>query len=214
MPLVFGNSLNHMKQLLILLAIPLFLTLKINAQSFELMPGTERIFIDAQWLKTFDEERKWSLFSRSRATVDNDENTNLFTGAYVNYTTKSGFGGTVVGRISSLGAGGDAGIHFFKAKASFMIYALASVDISSAFAYSWFSIVRYTPKLNNKWRLYSSLELFSNFNTDGHVASVQRIRAGLDRNGYQFGLALNLSALGQDYSATDSNPGIFLRKQF
>jgi hypothetical protein len=203
-----------MKQLLILLAIPLFLTLKINAQSFELMPGTERIFIDAQWLKTFDEERKWSLFSRSRATVDNDENTNLFTGAYVNYTTKSGFGGTVVGRISSLGAGGDAGIHFFKAKASFMIYALASVDISSAFAYSWFSIVRYTPKLNNKWRLYSSLELFSNFNTDGHVASVQRIRAGLDRNGYQFGLALNLSALGQDYSATDSNPGIFLRKQF
>lgn len=203
-----------MMHLVLLLAIPLLLVLKVNAQSFEFMPGTERIFIDAQWLKTFDTERKWSLFSRSRATVDYDENTNLFTGAYLNYTTKSGLGGTVVGRISSLEAGGDAGVHFFKAKASFMVYALASVEISSEFAYSWFSIVRYTPTLNEKWKLYSSLELFSNFNTDGHVASVQRMRAGLDRNGYQFGLALNLSGLREDYSTTDSNPGIFIRKQF
>ena len=214
MPFVVANTLNQMKLLVLLLAIPLFLTLKTSAQSFELMPGTERIFVDAQWLKTFDEERKWSLFSRSRATAGYDENTDLFTGAYLNYTTKSGFGGTVVGSISSLGAGGDLGLHFFKAKESFLVYALASVDISSDFAYSWFSIVRYTPKLNEKWRLYSSLELFSNFNRDAHVSSVQRLRAGLDRNGYQFGLALNLSGLGQDYSTTDSNPGIFFRKQF
>lgn len=203
-----------MKRVLITMAIPLLISLKIKAQSFEFMPGTEGIFIDAQWLKTFDEDRKWSLFSRSRATVDYEENTDLFTGAYLNYTTNSGFGGTVLGRISTLGAGGDAGVHFFKAKESFLVYALASVDISSEFAYSWFSIIRYTPELNDKWRLYTSLELFSNFNTDGHVASVQRVRAGLDRKGYQFGLAINLSGLGQDYSTTSSNPGIFLRKQF
>jgi len=213
LPFVF-NSLVYMMRLLLLMAIPLLFVLKVNAQSFEVMPGMERIFIDAQWLKTFDEERKWSLFSRSRATVDYDENTNLFTGAYLNYTTMSGFGGTVVGRISSLGAGGDAGIHFFKAIESFMVYALATVEISSAFAYSWFSIIRYTPKLNENWRLYSSLELFSNFNTAGHVASVQRLRAGLDCNGYQFGVALNLSGLGKDYRTTDNNPGIFIRKQF
>jgi len=203
-----------MIRLLLLCAAFLLIVLKVNAQSFELMPGTERLFVDAQWLNTFEEVGRWSLFSRSRATVDEDENTNLFTGAYLNYTTPTGFGGTVVGRISTLGAGADAGIHFFKAKASFMLYALASVEISSVFAYSWFSIFRYTPKLNSSWRLYSSFELFSNFNTDGHVASVQRIRAGLERKGYQFGLALNLSGFDQDYRTTDANPGIFIRKQF
>ena len=178
------------------------------------MPGTERIFVDAQWLKTFDEEQKWSLFSRSRATVDYEENTNLFVGAYLNYTTKSGFGGTLVGRISTLSAGGDAGIHYFKVKDSFLIYALASIQLQSELAYSWFSILRFTPSLSDRWKLYSSLELFSNFRSDGHVASVQRVRIGLDQKGYQFGLAINLSGLGNDYGMTDTNPGIFLRKQF
>lgn len=192
----------------------LLLNRNAQSQSFEVMPGTERIFVDAQWLKTFDAERRWSLFSRSRATVDYDENTNLFMGAYINYTTKSGFGGTVVGRISSLGAGGDAGVHFFKANEKFIIYALASVEMSAEPGYSWFSILRYTPSLSEKWKLYTSLELFSNFNGDGHVASVQRIRVGLDRKGYQFGLALNLAGLGERYSTTDTNPGIFVRKQF
>jgi len=198
--LIAGLMLNH--------------CLNAYSQSIEIMPGTERVFTDVQWLETFDEERKWSLFSRSRATVDYKDNTNLFTGAYLNYTTHSGFGGTVVGRISSRGSGGDIGVHFFRGKEAFMIYALASIDVSSETSYSWFSILRFKPELSKNWRLYSSLELFSNFNDVGHVASVQRIRAGLDRKGYQFGLALNLSGLGEKYNMTDSNPGVFIRKVF
>ncbi|MEM9329300.1 MAG: hypothetical protein AAGA85_26795 [Bacteroidota bacterium] len=178
------------------------------------MPGTERVFADAQWLKTLDQERKWSLFSRSRATVDYNENTNLFSGAYLNYTSSSGFGGTLVGRISSGGAGSDLGVHFFKASRTLMIYALASLELSANFGASWFSIMRYTPELGEIWRLYSSLELFSNFGSEGHNASVQRLRAGLDRSGYQFGLGLNLAGFGNTYSMRDYNPGIFIRKQF
>ncbi|QTN39816.1 hypothetical protein HZ996_11900 [Cryomorphaceae bacterium] len=189
-------------------------TFFLSGQSFELMPGTERVFVDAQWLKTFDEDRHWSLFSRSRATVNYDEQTNLFMGAYANYTTSSGFGGTVVGRISSTGAGGDLGIHFFKANRTFLVYALASVELQSEIGLSWFSILRYTAQINDRWRVYSSLELFSNFSIEGHVASVQRLRAGLDRNGYQFGLALNMAGLGPNYETRDQNPGVFVRKQF
>ncbi len=198
-----------------LIALSLLVGLsKAYAQSFEFMPGTERIFIDAQWLKTFDEKAKWSLFSRSRATVDYDEKTNLFTGAYFNYTSRSGIGGTFLGRISSLNAGTDLGVHLFKYNPKFVLFALASVELDSELAYSWFSIFRYTASLNENWKVYTSLELFSNFDSKGHVASVQRIRAGLDRAGYQFGAALNLSGLGDDYSIRDTNPGIFLRKQF
>lgn len=203
-----------MNRAILLVLMSLLILYGAIGQSFEFMPGTSNIFVDAQWLKTFNSAEKWSLFSRSRAMVDYREKTDLFTGAYLNYTTKSGFGGTVLGRISTIGAGGDAGVHYFKANDSFLIYALASIGLQSELAYSWFSILRYTPAINNKWRLYSNLELFSNFNIDGHLASVQRIRLGLDQKGYQFGLALNLSGLGYDYSIRDSNPGIFLRKQF
>jgi len=185
-----------------------------GAQSLEVMPGTERIFADIQWLKPFDVEKKWTLFSRARATVDYDNNTDLLTGAYINYTTKVGLGATLVGRISSRGGGGELGAHYFRATRTFMVYALTSIELAEDPFVAWFSIMRFTPALSEKWRMYSSLELYSNFDRDGHIASVQRIRLGLSRNQYQFGLALNLSGYGPSYDRTDSNPGIFLRREF
>lgn len=184
------------------------------AQSLELMPGYKRIFADVQWLKFVDQEQKWSVFSRSRATVDYEDDTDLFSGAYLNYTTQAGVGVTLVGSISNLGAGGDAGLHLFKANKKIMLYALASFGLSSELSYSWFSILRFTPGISQDWQLYSSLELFSNFGKEGHVASVQRVRLGLDKKAYQFGVGINFSGLGKNYSNTDINPGLFIRKQF
>lgn len=186
---------------------------KSNGQSFELMTGAARIFIDAQYLKFFDEKNKISLFSRARTTAEyNVQKTDLFTGAYLNYTTKSGLGGTVLGRISSTNSGVDIGVHYFKVTKSFMIYALPSININDELLYSWFFILRFTPKLKNDWKLYTSLELFSAFGQIGHLSSVQRIRLGLDRKGYQFGLAVNLNE--SRFSETDVNPGVFIRKKF
>ena len=184
-----------------------------HTQSLEVMPGTERIFMDVQWLETFDGAKKWSLFSRTRATVDDRERTDLFTGAYLNYTTSSGFGGTVVGRIGGAAAGGDAGLHYFKAARAFMVYALASIAMDREFGTSWFSIMRYTPELREGLKIYSSLELFTNLNRQGHAFSVQRLRVGLEIPFIQFGLACNLSGAGVDYD-TAVNPGIFVRKNF
>ena len=203
-----------MKSLLLILTFSFFLISGMKGQSLELMSGTERIFADAQWLRTLDEDKKWSLFSRTRATVDYEENTNLFTGGYLNYTTPSGIGGTILGRISSQSAGSDAGVHFFKANAEVMLFALASVELSKELSYSWFSILRFIPSLSDRWKLFTGLELFTNFGEEGHVASVQRLRLGLSREGYQFGFGLNLSGIGKNYEETDTNPGIFIRKQF
>lgn len=185
-----------------------------QAQSLEIMPGTSGFFADIQWLKPLDEAPKWSIFSRSRATLDLDGQTNLFMGAYLNYTTSTGWGGTILGRISSSGAGGEAGFHYVKATENLLLYALISSKLGPQWAGSWFSILRYQPSLNEKWRLYSSLELYSQFNVMGHVVSVQRVRIGLARWGYQAGIGLNLSAQGQAYVLAPINPGLFLRKQF
>lgn len=178
------------------------------------MAGNERIFVDVQWLEFLNEEMDWSLFSRTRSTVDYENNTNLFTGAYLNYTTVSGFGGTVVGRVASAGSGLDTGVHYFKARKNFMTYALASLTLIQKPGINWFSITRFTPTIIEAWKLYSSIELFSSFDYKQHQFSTQRLRLGLDSQGFQFGIAINISETGKDVVHSDTNPGIFIRKQF
>ena len=185
----------------------------LQAQSFEVLLGTERVFIDAQFLKAIDAEKRWSFLSRTRATIEYDEETNsLFTGGYLIYASKSGLGATVLGRVVPGAFDVDAGISFFKVTGPWLIYALPSINIDKELYYSWFSILRYQPDLKNDWKIYSSLELFTAFVQIGHLSSVQRIRLGVDKRGYQFGLAVNLRE-SRD-ADTDINPGLFFRKVF
>lgn len=195
---------------LLLLAVAQFL----KAQSLEIAPGNEYVFADLQWLKPFDQQFRWSLFSRTRMTVDWDNRANLFSGAYFNHTTKTGVGASLVGKVSqTTGAGADAGMHFFKSKPNWMLFALASVGLKQDLEYSWFSIFRFTPKISDRWRWYTSLELFHLFTKNGHAFSVERVRVGLDFKGYQFGVAGNFQQVGTEFKTND-NLGGFVRKSF
>lgn len=204
-----------MKKILFLSIYSYLIPGAVQPQSLELMAGgNERVFMDVQWLEFFSEDMKWSLFSRTRSTVDYENNINLFTGAYLNYTRPSGFGGTAVGRVASAGSGLDMGGHYFKVGESFMTYALASLTLVQGPGISWFSITRFTQKIDEAWRLYSSIELFSSFDYEQHQFSTQRLRLGLDNQGYQFGIAVNISETGKEVAHSDTNPGFFIRKQF
>lgn len=196
-----------------LFAALLIASKSLYTQSLELMAGDKRVFADIQWLKPLDQSLQWSVFSRTRATVDYNNNTNLFSGAYLNYTTKIGLGGSIVGKIGAAGGGIDAGLHIFKPKKNWMLFGLASIGMKKDLEYSWFSIFRYTPSINARWKLYASLELFTLFNEGGHALSVQRLRIGLDFKAYQFGLANNLTELGKA-PLWDNNFGVFIRKSF
>jgi len=200
---------------LTLLTFFISINLSVKSQSFEVMSGHERLFIDAQYLKFFSDKKDWSLFSRARATTTySDTQTDLFMAGYLNYTTQSGFGATLTGRISSFTSGLDIGPHFNKRVKSWSFFIYPSIKLNDKLLYSWFSIIKYRPQLNEKFKLYTSAELFSFFNKIGHISNGQRIRIGLDRNGYQFGFAINLRESGNDFSAFDSNVGAFVRKQF
>lgn len=182
-------------------------------QSLEIMAGHERIFADAQWLKFMDTKKHWSVFSRTRATLDYDNQSNLFSGAYLNYTFDTGLGGSLVGKIGNNGGGADAGIHIFKAKSNWMLFGLASIGLKNQLEYSWFSIFRFTPSMNERWKFYSSLELFNLFGKESHLLSVQRLRLGFDYQQFQFGIAANFTEFGKDWTS-QSNIGGFIRKSF
>lgn len=169
-------------------------------QSLEIMVGHEGLFADAQWLKFLDEKKHVSIFSRTRATVNYENQTNLFSGAYLNYTLKNGLGASLVGKIGNSGAGADAGIHIFTAKKNWMLFGLASMGLQEEFQYSWFSIFRYTPRITDEWKFYSSLELFSLFESGNHLISVQRIRLGMDYQQFQFGIASNFTEIGENWT--------------
>lgn len=191
----------------------LWLSIASYGQSLEIMLGHERLFADVQWLKFMDNENHWSLFSRTRATIDFDNQTNLFSGAYLNYTFINGLGGSVVGKIGNSGGGADLGVHIFRAKSNWMIFGLVSMGLKNDLEYSWFSIFRFTPKIYKKWKIYTSLELFNLFSKENHLVSVQRLRLGLDHQMIQFGVASNFTESGKDWVG-NSNVGVFIRKSF
>ena len=201
-----------MKNYLIVIFVS-FYCLPNYGQSLEIMVGHKRIFADAQWLKFMDNERHWSLFSRTRANVDYDNQTNLFSGAYLNYTFDNGLGGSLVGKIGNNGGGADMGVHIFEAKKNWMLFGLASFGLKNNLEYSWFSIFRFTPEIKEGLKFYSSLELFSLFGKENHLLSVQRIRVGLDCQQLQFGAAINITELGRDWTS-NTNIGGFIRKSF
>ncbi len=197
--------------------IPLLFFFSAKSQSIEIMPGNNFVFTDLQFFKPLDKKFRTTIFSRTRArlTYDDDENgVNFFSGAYLNYTTKTGFGGTLIGRMNNFGSDMDLGIHYYRKIKSFSIYALPSISLSQKNTYSWFSIVKYRPTLNDQWKMYTSVELFSVFNKSDHVISTQRVRIGLEYRSYQFGLAMNISEFGDDLIVTNDNYGVFIRKEF
>lgn len=188
-------------------------SLSLKAQSFELMTGHEAVFVDVQWLQFFDDDKQFSLFSRTRATSDYNSSGDVFTGAYFNYTTRTGIGPSLVGKINRSGVHADAGVHLFKSRPDYMLFALVSMGIKTEPEYSWFSIFRYTPSINENMKLYTSLELYTLFVEGRHQFSVQRIRLGISRDKLQFGLAANLNYYSEQW-ILDDNLGVFIRKVF
>ena len=184
-------------------------------QSIEIMPGTDNLFFDIQFLKPLKKnDYKFTVFSRTRGIVDYESNANILSAAYVSYTSKIGLGVSIIGAVnSSNGPNGAAGVNFLKVKNNFTIFALAAVEAHHPIGYSLFTIIRYTPDIKDNWKLYSSLELFTLYRKGGHEVSSERIRLGLDHKNFQFGLGANLTQFGNEFTAID-NYGLFIRKSF
>jgi len=185
-----------------------------KTQSIELMPSTEYLFTDVQFFKPLDKKYAASLFSRTRAEINYDNEVSFFSAAYLNYTTKSGFGISGIGRMNNRRADFDAGIHFYKSIKDLTIFSIISKSLTTEEAYSLFTIFRFRPAINEKWKFYSAFELAMFFRNTDHLSSLQRIRAGLDYQKYQFGLAANLLELGSDFEFFNNSYGVFVRREF
>lgn len=186
-----------------------------SAQSLEIMAGNNGLFADVQYFKPlFGPNYRFSIFSRTRGTLSYANKANIQSAAYFNYTSKYGVGASVIGSLSSSNGGsGAAGINYFKVHKWLTAFVLTAVEIEKDPRYSFFAIFRMQPVLKGDWKLYSSIELYSLVGSTGHLASVQRVRLGVDWKKLQFGPAANISELGPK-GVYAGNYGFFVRREF
>ena len=188
--------------------------LSLRAQSVEVMPGTEYFFADVQFFRPLDQQFRSSFFHRTRVQLDYDNQASFFTAAYLNYTTASGLGPSLVSRLDNGGGNLDVGLHYYRQNGATSFFGLLAASLTDGGVISWFSILRHTPTIAENWKLYSSLELFTVLRKADHTASIQRLRLGLSHRSYQFGLAANLLELGNDFVFLNDSYGLFIRTEF
>ncbi len=185
------------------------------AQSIELMPGTENVFVDIQFMENMsDSSFKYIVYSQTRAIISQENNATMSTVVFFNYKSKLGLGATLASRITSgNGASGLFGLSYLNIDKRFLIYSLLAVEQHDETRFGSFSVFKYYPQLCDNWKLYTSLEVNSLIDKEHHLDSVQRMRLGLDYKNNQFGLAANLREIGKDYNMIE-NYGLFFRKVF
>ena len=86
------------------------------------------------------------------------------------------------------------------------------MNIESDPSFNVFSIIRFRTKITEHTRLYTSLQALNIFDVHGHIKSYQWFRAGVENQGFQFGLAANFDELGAEPKLS-TNFGVFIRKE-
>jgi hypothetical protein len=105
-----------------------------------------------------------------------------------------------------------AGLQYiYVGKKLFFLFA-PRVNIKSDPSYDIMTIIQYRPEINDRVKLYASLQMLNVFDKGGNIKSYQWIRLGLEVKGIQFGLAADVDEYGPNPSAT-GNFGVFIRKE-
>ncbi|WP_306642516.1 hypothetical protein [Sanyastnella coralliicola] len=201
-----------MRYLLSFLFVAVFASAE--AQSLELLQGTEASFADVQFLTQFEKANRVSTFFRTRAEIQLDDGSaNYFSGLFLNYTTSWHVGPTVIGSISNGGNDNFFGVHFFKGSVKGSIFSQVFTDFKLKGSYRWFTIARWYPEIKSI-PFYASAELFTMWRESGHRFSFIGLRAGITLKGAQVGIGYNVSSIGNEFTQGKELPGVFVRKAF
>lgn len=194
----------------------------------EILGGDKKASFDLMFFKFFKNKEgqnsKLLFFSRERAVVDYKQTTttNLpqfgFTEAIsYNHPALKGFAPVAVGQVLNRGTFAKTGIQYAHISKTLTVFGWSVLELLDKKPdVDLFLMLRFTPKLNEKWALFTQIELINTFPTDPNVNFnfTQRLRLGLKRTDWQFGLGGDFSAVGRDNFTNTQNTGIFLRHEF
>jgi hypothetical protein len=211
-----------------LLIITFFLTSTfVQAQAptppipLELMFGNDRLDFQMVVKRNFTPQSKFSIlaiavFSENYG-IEKKLGDSIVIPFQVNYALgKSGLSLAVGGEANSVaGFGTTVGLTHSKATKEILAITVLSYQLSSDQNLKIFGIYEYKPALNDKWSIYSRLQLTYNQGmAEGfHNRSFLYLRAGLKKGPLGFGLGANFDAYGPNKVARE-NYGVFTRWEF
>lgn len=175
---------------------------------------------EAEVLGIYDKDFKnrWNYFASGTASYDYDTR-KVNPGIYqsLNYYGGNNWGTSAGLYISDEDVMPSLGLAYVKETRTLGINLFPAATYSfdtGKFGFGLYTLVEYTPKLNEKLNFYSMLMVESDFSFQEHQASSQIIRLGIEnRKKMQFGIGSNISQTGSTFE-TDINFGLFIGKKF
>ena len=130
-----------------------------------------------------------------------------------NHKSLKGFAPVLVGQVLNKGTYAKGGFQYALIRKHLTVFSWVVSEINSQPVVDVFLLVRYTPRLSEKYNFFSQLETINVFPTSADVANTytQRIRLGIKRSQWQTGFGADFTQSSQPNSA---NAGIFLRHEF
>lgn len=212
------------KHLFLLLGI-LWLQLEVAKAQIpvELLAGDKKASIDLMFFKFFKnkdgQNSRMLFFSRERAVFDYQQSSPQFgftEAISYNHPALKGWAPVLVGQVLNRGTFAKSGIQYAHLSQTMTIFGWSVVELNQRPNIDLFLMLRFTPRLGHQWHFYSQLELINSFPTDANTAFsfTQRLRLGLKRGAWQFGLGGDYSAIGRQSYVGTQNSGFFLRHEF
>lgn len=180
----------------------------------ELMMGQKYGTVNLAFSRNFSQNSRLGFFHMNTIQFDyKDKNNNGFVLqdlVYVETVKNLRVSGGVV--YNNGGFNPTAGLQYiYGGKKLFFLFA-PRVNIESNTSYDFMTILQYRSEINDRVKLYTSLQLLNVFDKEGNIKSYQWIRLGLEIKGIQFGLAADVDEYGPNPSVT-GNFGVFIRKE-
>ncbi len=187
----------------------------------ELMFGNDRLDFQLVAKRNFTPQSKFSVLAIAVFSENYGKEKKLGDSVVipfqVNYALgKSGLSLAAGGEANSVaGFGTTVGLTHSKATKEILAITVLSYQLSSDQNLKIFGIYEYKPALNEKWSIYSRLQLTYNQGmAEGfHNRSFLFLRAGLKKGPLGFGLGANFDAYGPNKVARE-NYGVFTRWEF
>jgi hypothetical protein len=193
----------------------------------EVFAGYQKSTIDIQFFRYFrhrsGQQSRWLFFNRNRASVDYRMTSTKYLPQFgfteaISYNPPAlkGFAPVAVVQVFASGVFPKAGVQFAKTIKDWMIFSWLVTEVLPNPDLDYFLLMRYTPKLKGRLRLFLQAESINTLPLHGEGAGlfVQRLRAGLKQLSWQWGIGADLNQHSRTAPSFTSNLGLFLRYEF
>ena len=193
------------------LAASLMMAKPAKADSVEFMAGDKSATVDLK--ASADVTNKLNVFIRARPSADYSGAVSSFGLADLNIKLAGGL--DAVGEVQAFGGKviPRAGAQFFGKTGDISLFTAATIGLDSQPYIESDTVVRFTPGFFRTVRLLTQFENLTDCDKGGNIFSAQRLRLGLELNGWGAGAALDLSETGHKADIV-WNTGGFISKRF